>query len=50
MLPTCMKWVLDQGINAAASNDEAIANANVIMLCVNQNVLLDALTKINVDT
>ena len=48
--PTCMKWVLDQGINAAASNDEAIANANVIMLCVKPNVLLDALTKINVDT
>ena len=48
--PTCMKWVLDQGVNAAASNDEAIANADVIMLCVKPSVLLDALTNINVDT
>ena len=28
--PSCMGWVNDQGINAASSNDEAIAAAFLI--------------------
>ena len=41
-----MRWINDRGINAASSNEEAIAAADVIMLCVKPNVLIDVLTTI----
>ena len=47
--PSCMDWVNDQGINAASNNDEAIAAADVVMLCIKPNVLIDVLAAIGED-
>jgi len=44
---SCMNWVNGQGINAATSNDEAIASAEIIILCVKPNILIDLLTAIS---
>jgi len=47
--PVCMDWVKEQGIHAATSNDEAVAAASVVILCVKPDVLIDVLANINVD-
>ena len=44
-----MDWIRERGINAAKSNDEAIAAADVLMLCVKPNILIEVLDNISED-
>ena len=45
----CMRWAAERGINTAASNDEAIAAADVIMLCVKPNIVVPLLNDLEQD-
>lgn len=46
----CRQKAASLGIALAASNDEAVNSAGIILLCVKPNVLLDLLTALQVDT
>jgi len=48
-VPECTDRASERGISIAASNDEAIASADVVMLCVKPNIITDLLAAIDVD-
>ncbi|MGB0692668.1 MAG: NAD(P)-binding domain-containing protein, partial [Pseudomonadales bacterium] len=46
--PACQEKARALGANVAANNDAAIAEAEVVILCVKPNVVVDLLTAVSV--